>query len=314
MPRRRACGSRPRAPTIRCSPRRCGSTCRASSRASPGRSGRRTRSSSPRSTRSSGSISPRNMAIPKRAARRGSRRRAQCRRHQHDIGHGDVVIAAITSLHQHLQPLGAGRRRPGRAQGAGLGARFQALGEDQPRAGIAGRDRLSRPRRALARISTRSASTWSAMAAPPASAIRGRCPRRSAPRSTRTTSSPPRSSPATAISKAACRPTCAPIISPRRRSSSPMRSRARSSRTWSTTPIGQDERRQRRLSQGHLAVERRDPLADRPVRQRRHVPRPLCRRLQGRRALAGDRGHRRRHLWLAGRHRPTSPTRPISRA
>src|SRR5690349_24260652 len=28
---------------------------------------------------------------------------------------------------------------------------------------------------------------------------------------------------------------------------------------------------------------------------------PLCRRLQGRRALAGDRGGRRRHLWLAGR-------------
>ena len=35
--------------------------------------------------------------------------------------------------------------------------------------------------------------------------------------------------------------------------------------------------------------------------QRRHVPRPLCRRLQGRRALAEDRGDRRRHLWLAGR-------------
>ena len=126
-------------------------------------------------------------------------------------------------LHQHLQPLGAGRRRPRRPQGARAGARFQALGEDQPRAGLPGRHRLSRPRRPLARISTRSASTWSAMAAPPASAIRGRCPSRSARRSTRTTSSPPRSSPATAISRAGSRPTCAPIISPRRRSSSPMR-------------------------------------------------------------------------------------------
>ena len=42
-----------------------------------------------------------------------------------------------------------------------------------------------------ASISTRSASTWSAMAAPPASAIRARSPRRSARRSTATTSSPP---------------------------------------------------------------------------------------------------------------------------
>ena len=34
----------------------------------------------------------------------------------YDLGHGDVVIAAITSLHQHLQSLGDDRRRPGRAK------------------------------------------------------------------------------------------------------------------------------------------------------------------------------------------------------
>ena len=200
----------------------------ASSPASPAPSGRRTRSCSPRWTRSSGPISPPNIGHPdRRAARALRRRRAQCRRREARYRPWRRRDRRDHLVHQHLQPLGAGRRRPGRAQGAGAGARFQALGEDQPGAGLAGGHRLSRPRRASPRTSTRSASIWSAMAAPPASAIRGRCPRRSAPRSTRMTWSPPRSSPATAISKAASRPTCAPIISPRRRSSSLMRSRAR---------------------------------------------------------------------------------------
>jgi len=37
------------------------------------------------------------------------------------LKHGAVVIAAITSLHQHSNPAGAGRRRPAGAQGARQG-------------------------------------------------------------------------------------------------------------------------------------------------------------------------------------------------
>ena len=49
------------------------------------------------------------------SARPTTRRRAcRSRARTTTVGHGDVVIAAITSLHQHLQPLGADRRRPGR--------------------------------------------------------------------------------------------------------------------------------------------------------------------------------------------------------
>jgi aconitate hydratase len=71
--------------------------------------------------------------------------------------------------------------------------------------------------------STRSASTWSASAAPPASAIPGLCRKTFRNPSTTTASSPPRSCRATAISRAASAPTCRPTISPRRRWWSPMR-------------------------------------------------------------------------------------------
>ena len=74
---------------------------------------------------------------PRRQGRRGRRRRSRRgpttaarppepnRRHEagHDrprhvqLGHGSVVIAAITSLHEHLEPVGAARRRPAREEG-----------------------------------------------------------------------------------------------------------------------------------------------------------------------------------------------------
>ena len=121
--------ARARAPTIRSSPRRSGSTCRPSSRRSPARSGRRTRCCSPRSTRSSASISPRNMAIPQsRAARALRRRRAQCRRGQARSRPWRRRHRRDHLVHQHLQPLGAGRRRPRRPQGARVGARFASPG------------------------------------------------------------------------------------------------------------------------------------------------------------------------------------------
>jgi aconitate hydratase len=55
------------------------------------------------------------------AARPGGRRPSGRRHHRSrqrfELGHGDVVIAAITELHQHLEPGGHAGRRPGRAEG-----------------------------------------------------------------------------------------------------------------------------------------------------------------------------------------------------
>jgi aconitate hydratase len=67
------------------------------------------------------------------------------------IGHGDVVIAAITQLHQHLEPVVL--------IAAGLLARNararrdhdEAVGENLARAGLAGRHRLSRQGRPAGR-------------------------------------------------------------------------------------------------------------------------------------------------------------------
>ena len=46
-------------------------------------------------------------------------------------------------LHQHVQPVRHGRRRPGGEEGRGARAEVPAVGEDQPRARLEGRDRLS---------------------------------------------------------------------------------------------------------------------------------------------------------------------------
>ena len=130
-------------------------------------------------------------------------------------------------LHQHVESERDDRRRPARPQGGGQGPHRQAVGEDFARAGLAGgRASISRSPDCR-RISTSSASIWSASAAPPASAIPARCRRRFPRRSTTTIWSPPRCSRAIAISKAASTPTCAPTISRRRRWWSPMRSPAR---------------------------------------------------------------------------------------
>ncbi|MGJ3630002.1 aconitase family protein [Sphingomonas sp. MMS24-JH45] len=61
----------------------------------------------------------------------------------HDIGDGDVVIAAITSCTNTSNP-SVRRCRPRRRQGARQGPEAQALGEDLARARVAGRDRLPR--------------------------------------------------------------------------------------------------------------------------------------------------------------------------
>ena len=49
-------------------------------------------------------------------------------------------------LHEHLEPVGADRRGPARAEGGRQGPHHQAVGEDLARARLAGRHRLPRPR------------------------------------------------------------------------------------------------------------------------------------------------------------------------
>ena len=142
---------------------------------------------------------------------------------------GKVVIAVDHVLHQHLEPLCDDRRGPRGRKAAALGLEPQALGQ-RPRWH---RARRSCPaylegRRPAERTSTRSASTSSAMAAPPASATPARMPERALQGDCRRAIwSRPRSCRATATSKAAISRMCAPTTSPRRRWSSPMRWPAR---------------------------------------------------------------------------------------
>ena len=77
-------------------------------------------------------------------------------------------------LHQHVEPLGHGRRRPAGQEGRRARPDDQALGQGEPRPRLEGRDRLPQGRRARPRTSTSSGSTSSATAARPASATRGR--------------------------------------------------------------------------------------------------------------------------------------------
>ncbi len=137
------------------------------------------------------------------------------RRHEFRLGHGDVVIAAITSCTNTSNPsvmIGAGLVAQ---KAVAQGPEGQALGEDLAGAGHPGGAPIISTRPGWTSRSTSSASTWSAMAAPPASAIPARCPNLGE-RSPSTIWSPPRCSRATAISKAASIPRCAPTIWPRR--------------------------------------------------------------------------------------------------
>ncbi len=143
-----------------------------------------------------------------------------------DIGHGDVLIAAITSCTNTSNPsvlLAAGLL----AKKAVDGADGQAAHQDLARARVARGHRISDQDRACCPISRSSASTSSATAARRASATPARWIRRSRRRSPRTTWCAPRCCRAIATSRRASTRTSGPISSPRRRWSSPMRSPAR---------------------------------------------------------------------------------------
>ena len=171
----RACGARTasRRPTT---PTCSSSTSARSSRRSPARSVRRTAC---RCARRSRRIRRLTRRWPKSARPRIRRRRgvavAQLRR-QDVRGRGRRgADRRDHELHQHVEPGRADRRRPARAQCAQARPDVEALGQDQPRAGLARRHRLSRQGRALPATSKRSASTSSATAARPASATPVRC-------------------------------------------------------------------------------------------------------------------------------------------
>ena len=146
---------------------------------------------------------------------------------KHTLGHGDVVIAAITSCTNTSNPsvmIAAGLLAR-KAVAKGLTVKPWVKTSLAPGSQVVG-EYLSQIRPAegsrQARLQSRRLS-----AAPPASAIPARCRRRFRKRSTKTISSPPRCCPAIATSRAASTPTCAPIISPRRRWWLPMRWPAR---------------------------------------------------------------------------------------
>ena len=77
-------------------------------------------------------------------------------------------------LHQHLEPVRDDRRRSGGAKGAARGLKRKPWVKTSLAPGSRW-SRLSGSRRICRTISTRWASTWSATAAPPASATRARC-------------------------------------------------------------------------------------------------------------------------------------------
>ena len=125
---------------------------------------------------------------------------------KHDIGHGDVVIAAITSCTNTSNPSVMVGGRPARQEGGREGPEAEAVGEDLARARLAGRRRISRqvrpaegPRQARLQPRRLRLHDLHRQFRPAAGGDLRR-------RSTRTISSPPRCSRATATSRAASTP------------------------------------------------------------------------------------------------------------
>ena len=209
--------------------RRSRSTCPRSSRASRARGVRRTAWRSREAKPKFAAVAARHWWRPRRRRPGSGGGVAVAVSPEIEAGmqHGAVVVAAITSCTNTSNPtvmIAAGLLAQ---EGRREGARPQAVGEDEPRARLAGGDRVPReggphavPRRA--RLQPRRAT-----AAPRASATAARCQTRSPrPSRTRGSSSPPCCR-ATATSRDASSRSCAPTTSRRRRSSSPTRSPGR---------------------------------------------------------------------------------------
>ena len=91
-----------------------------------------------------------------------------------EIDHGARDDRRDHLVHQHLEPVGDDRRGAAGEEGRREGPAAQAVGQDDAGAGLQGRHRTTTRRPSSRRTWTSSASTWSATAAPPASATPAR--------------------------------------------------------------------------------------------------------------------------------------------
>ncbi len=293
--------ARPTAPT-RSSPTRWSSTCPASSPSSPGRSARRT------AWRCGDVDAPflkdlaaGTMGVPGDKADL----RVPVAGANYDLGHGDVVIAAITSC--------TNTSNPDVLIAAGLVARKAAAqGPDAPSRGS--RPRSRRARRWSPITSTSPGlqkdldalgfQTWSAMAAPPASAIPARWPRRSCDAIN--------DNELVAATRALGQPQLRRPRARRRARQLPRLAAAGGglcadghghASTSRTAPIGNGSDGKPVYLARHLADAEGDRRHRRtPSSTREMFAGPLRRRLQGRRAVAGDHASSGRdtYRWNAG--------------
>jgi hypothetical protein len=183
---------------------RTGSRCRMRSR--------RSRRRCPTCRKRSRSPRPRPVAAARRSPKRWHTARARLSRDRRDH-----------ELHEHVEPERDDRRRAGRQARRREGPDVEAVGEDEPRARLQGRDRVSGQSESADVSSISSGSTSSATAAPRASATAVRCPTRSPLKSAIAGWSCARCCPATATSRAAFSRTSARTTWRRRRWWWPMR-------------------------------------------------------------------------------------------
>ena len=202
------------------------------------------------------------------------------------MGHGAVVIAAITSCTNTSNPsVMVGGRAAGeesrRARPDG-----QAVCQDQPGARLAGGHRISAESRPARAAGSSWASTWSATAAPPASATPARCRARWSRPSPAPTWSRRRCSRATATSKGASTPMCGPTTWPRRRWWWPMPWPARSISTWPTSRSASDPDGQPVYLRDIWPTQPGSPARRSPARvQPEMFTAEICRRLRRQRDL-----------------------------
>ena len=236
-----------------------------------------------------------------RARRRhGLRARARQRRHRRDH-----------LLHEHVEPAGDGRRRAAGEEGGRARAAQQAVGEDEPRARLEGRDRVLRPRRPdavprAARLPHRRLRLHDLhrQLRPAAGGDLGRRREGRPRRLLRALGQPQLRGPDPSGGEGEL-----PRVAAARR-------RLRARRPDGPRPARGAARRgpgrQRRLPPRPLAERGRDPGDDHRLRARRDVPLHLRRRLHRRRPVARAAGARGRALRLGAGLDLRSPARPTS--
>ena len=233
----------------------------------------------------------------------------------YDVGNGDVVIAAITSCTNTSNPVGAGRRRPGRAEGARQGPaaskpwvktslapgskvvtdylNASGLSEDLERARLRPRrlwlhhlHRQFRPARRADQQGDRRERSGRGQRALGQSQFRG-------PRVARL----PRQ-----LSRLAA-------------FGGRLRAEGHGPRRPAGEPIGNGTQRRAGVPEGHLADQRRNPRADRRACPFGHVPqRAMPTSMRGDERWRAIEVARRRRPTPGRRSRPTSRTRPTSPA